>query len=209
MAVQKKSSAGDKPEKKEINWMQVGVVGFCVLIVVMCILSFSNFQNFFGNNGSSGAVDAGDIVLVEYMMYVGDKPTFTSMNGFVAGYDENKDVYIPIDDSEKPYWVLGSELNAMSLGVVGMNAGETKTVAGSGTQASVYTKAEVEKMGLDFESMKLGDMFQLDFPYVDEAGDEATSIRKGVVTAIDAEKVTIQYGTDKLEIKFSGYIQTN
>ena len=35
MAVQKKTNAGEKPEEKKINWMQVGVIAFCVLMVDM------------------------------------------------------------------------------------------------------------------------------------------------------------------------------
>ncbi len=206
MAVQKKSNAGDKPEEKKINWMQVGVVGFCILIVVMCILSFSNFQNFFGGNGSSGAVETGDVVAVEYLMYVGDTPVFTSLGGFVAGYENNQSAYVPIDNSTKPYMVLASEQNAISLGVIGMNLNEEKTVDGSGTQAYTYTKAQVTEMGVDFDSMKLGDMLQLDFPYVDELGESATAVRTGVITELDAEKVTIQYGSDKIEIRFAGYL---
>jgi len=50
MAVQKKSKKTNSATKKSINWTQVCIVGFCVLIVVMCILSFSNFSNFFRDN---------------------------------------------------------------------------------------------------------------------------------------------------------------
>ena len=39
MAVQKKTNAGDKPaEEKKTNWMQIGVIAFCILMVVMCVL---------------------------------------------------------------------------------------------------------------------------------------------------------------------------
>ena len=54
MAVQKKTNAGDKPEEKKTNWMQIGVIAFCVLMVVMCVLSFANFQNFLGRKPGCG-----------------------------------------------------------------------------------------------------------------------------------------------------------
>ena len=208
MAVQKKSSAGDKPEEKKTNWMQIGVIAFCVLMVVMCVLSFANFQNFFGGNGTAGAVEAGNPVAVEYIMSVGGKAVFSSVGGFIAGYETNESAYIPIDNSEKPYMVYANEQNAISTEVIGMNIGETKTITLDGAALKyTYSKEDVEEMGLEFAKLEKGGMLQLDFPYIDELGELAYAVRTGVITEINDKELTLQYGTDKIEMKFAGYLQ--
>ena len=208
MAVQKKTNAGDKPEEKKNNWMQIGVIAFCVLLVVMCVLSFANFQNFFGGGGSAGPVEAGNPVAVEYIMYVGDKAVFTSIGGFIAGYETNESAYIPIDNSEKPYMVFADEQNAISTNVIGMNMGDKKTVELDGSALKyTYSKEDVEEMKLDFEKLEKGGMLQLDFPYIDELGELAYAVRTGVITEINDKELVLQYGTDKIEMVFGGYLQ--
>lgn len=210
MAVQKKTNSGDKPEAKEINWIQVGIVGFCVLIVVMCILSFSNFSNFFSGNGNMGAVQAGYPVAVEYMMYINESPVFTSVGGFIAGVQVNESSYVPIDNSTKPYEIYASEQNQISNGVIGMSIGETKTVPGSGSFLVMpYTKDALANMSLSIDDMHVGDRLSLSFPYTDELGEEAEAVRTGIVTSVDSEQVNIQYGTDKIDIRFVGYLQAS
>jgi len=208
MAVQKKSNAGDKPEEKKTNWMQIGVIAFCVLMVVMCVLSFANFQNFFGGSGSAGPAEEGNPVLVQYKMYVGGKAVFETVGGFIAGYETDKDIYIPIESSEKPYLVFKDEQNAISAEVIGMNQGETKMVTRDGSALKyTYSKEDVEKMGLDFEKLEKGGMLQLDFPYVDELDELAYAVRSGVITEISDKELTLQYGADEIEMKFAGYLQ--
>lgn len=208
MAVQKKTNAGDKPEEKKINWMQVGVVGFCILMVIMCVLSFANFQNLFGGGGNTGAVEAGNPVAVEYMMSVGGKDVFTTIGGFIAGYETNESVYIPIDNSEKPYMIFADEQNAISTEVIGMNQGDTKIITLDGSsQKYTYSREDVEDMGLEFDKLEKGGMLQLDFPYIDELGELAYAVRTGVITAIDDKELTLQYGVDEIEMKFVSYLQ--
>lgn len=208
MAVQKKTNAGDKPEEKKTNWMQIGVIAFCVLMVVMCVLSFANFQNFFGGGGSAGPVEAGNPVAVEYIMYVGDKAVFTSIGGFIAGYETNESAYIPIDNSEKPYMVFADEQNAISTEVIGMNIGDTKIITRDGSsQKYTYSKEDVEDMGLEFDKLEKGGMLQLDFPYIDELGELAYAVRTGVITEINDKELVLQYGVDEIEMKFVSYLQ--
>ncbi|MBE6507490.1 MAG: hypothetical protein E7Z72_06185 [Methanocorpusculum parvum] len=207
MAVQKKSNAGDKPEEKKTNWMQIGVIAFCVLMVVMCVLSFANFQNFFGGSGSAGPAEEGNPVLVQYKMYVGGKAVFETIGGFIAGYETDKDIYIPIESSEKPYLVFKDEQNAISAEVIGMNQGETKTVDGSGGQTFYFTKEAAEKGGIDFEKAAVGDIVGYNENYEDELGEEAQAFRKAVITEKTDEGLTVQYGTDKIEMKFVSYLQ--
>ena len=208
MAVQKKTNSGDKPEEKKINWMQVGVIGFCILMVVMCVLSFANFQNFFGGNGSAGPVEEGNPVAVQYTMYVADKAVFTSVGGFVAGTEVHKDMYVPVENSTKPYLVFAAEQNAISTEVIGMEIGEKKSVTLDGSaQKYTYSKEDVEKMGLEFAKLEKGGMLQLDFPYIDELGEVAKAVRTGVITEINDKELTLQYGTDKIEMTFGGYLQ--
>ena len=208
MAVQKKSNAGEKPEEKKINWMQVGVIAFCVLMVVMCVLSFANFQNFFGGGGASGAAEAGNPVAVEYTMYVGGKAVFATVGGFIAGYETNQSAYVPIENSEKPYMIYDDEQNAISTEVIGMNVGEEKIITLDGSALKyTYSKKDVEEMGLDFEKLEKGGMLQLDFPYIDDLGEVAKAVRTGVITEINDKELTLQYGTDEIKMKFAGYLQ--
>ena len=208
MAVQKKSNAGDKPEEKKTNWMQIGVIAFCVLMVVMCVLSFANFQNFFGGGGASGAAEAGNPVAVEYTMYVDGKAVFATVGGFIAGYETNQSAYIPIENSEKPYMVYAEEQNAISTEVIGMNQGETRKIALDGSALKyTYSKEDVEDMGLEFAKLEKGGMLQLDFPYIDDLGELAYAVRTGVIIEINDKELTLQYGTDEIEMRFAGYLQ--
>lgn len=213
MAVQTKSRSGDKPAKKEINWMQVGVVGFCVLVVVMCILSFSNFSAFFNDNGNgttggNTAAQPGNLVAVNYTMYIGTQPVFADIAGFVAGYETNESVYRNIENVTYPYVVYASEVNQISSAVIGLTPGQSTTVAGSGADLKyTFTKEGVAAMNLDFDALEVGEMLYLNEYYTDELDEEATALRAGVITAKDETGLTIQYGTDTIEVQMTGYLQ--
>ena len=210
MAVQKKSNAGEKPEEKKINWMQVGVIAFCVLMVVMCVLSFANFQNFFGGGGASGAAEAGNPVIIQYKMYVGDTVVRTMAGAFIAGYTVNESIPVNIDENAtRPYLLYDDEYNAISTGVIGMNAGETKTVSGSGKLSAIFTKDKVDEAGLKFEDIKVGDMLAYNDYYVDELGERSLAFRDGIVTEKTDKDLTLTHGTDKIEITFIGYWQSS
>ncbi|RBQ23923.1 MAG: hypothetical protein ALMCE001_15310 [Methanocorpusculum sp. MCE] len=96
MAVQTKSKSEDKGPKKKINWVQVGVIGFCVLLVFMCIVSFSGLPNALGNliNGDgiseTGKVVAGNPVYVNYTLNVNGSAVFENVMGFQAGTEVNQ-----------------------------------------------------------------------------------------------------------------------
>mgnify|MGYP003408491057 FL=1 len=209
MAVQKKTNAGDKPEEeKKTNWMQIGVIAFCILMVVMCVLSFANFQNFFGGGGTAGPAEAGNPVAVQYTLFIGESPVFTNVDGFIAGYEVNESAYISVANKTEPYILYASEQNAIANGVIGMNIGESKTVDGSGAALKLtYPKADVEKMGLKFAELEVGDMLQLSFPYIDELDEVANGFRSAIITEKTAENITVQYGTDKIVMQFVGYMQ--
>ncbi|MDO5845291.1 MAG: hypothetical protein Q4Q04_00040 [Methanocorpusculum sp.] len=211
MAVQTKSRSGDKPAKKEINWIQVCVVGFCVLIVVMCVLSFSNFSAFFNDNGTTSQTTAavpGNGVAVNYTMYIGNQTVFADMAGFVAGYETNQSVYRTIENVTYPYVIYASEVNQISSAVLGMTPGQSTTVTGSGADLKyTFTKEGVASMGLDFASLKVGDLLYLNEYYTDELNEEAIALRAGVITAKDDTGLTIQYGTDTIEVQMVGYLK--
>lgn len=207
MAVQKKSNAGEKPEEKKINWMQVGVIAFCVLMVVMCVLSFANFQNFFGGSGSAGPAEEGNPVLVQYKMYIGDKAVLEAGGVFVAGYKADNDEHLPIEGLENPYLIYASELNAISNGVIGMNIGESKTVDGSGSKTYYFTKEAAEKGGIDFEKAVVGGTVGYNEYYEDELGERAQAFRQAIITEKTEDGLTVQYGTDKIEMTFASYMQ--
>ena len=229
MAVQTKSSAGDKPrQKKDINWTQVGVVAFCVLLVVMCILSFSNFGNIFNQNGggttATGSLVAGDLAYVDYTMYIGDVPMVTSSIevynaspadrlpavseylGLVAGQqvDVVNGTPILINSSyEHPFRMMNQEFNQIATGVVGLAVGESRTVESTGSFfKTTYTKDQAAEMGIDYANWTVGTMGLLNFPVVNATSNTTTmAIRPALVTNKTADEMVLQYGYDTIEMK--------
>ena len=207
MAVQKKTNAGDKPEEKKTNWMQIGVIAFCVLMVVMCVLSFANFQNFFGGGGSAGPVEAGNPVAVEYIMYVDGKAVRPLFGGIIAGTTVNESLPVQVENITTPYLLYAEEYNAISAGLIGMQAGETKTVSGTGKLTAVFTKEEVEAAKLNFEEIKIGEKLAYNDYYIDKLGERSPAFRDGIVVEKTDKDLTLQHGTDKIEMMFVGYLQ--
>ena len=62
-------------------------------------------------------------------------------------------------------------------------------------------------MGLEFAKLEKGGMLQLDFPYIDDLGELAYAVRTGVIIEINDKELTLQYGTDEIEMRFAGYLQ--
>ncbi|MDO9522091.1 MAG: hypothetical protein Q7J08_00015 [Methanocorpusculum sp.] len=216
MAVQTKSKSEDKGPKKKINWTQVGVIGFCVLIVFMCIVSFSGLPNAFGNliNGDgttgTGAVVAGNPVYVNYTMNIGGSAVFENAMGFNAGSEVNQSLYVSIEGYDYPFVIYATEFNQISSGVIGLIPGESKTVAGSGSNlAYQLTKEEAETSGLVFDDMKVDDRVFITVEYTNEDGEAAKAYRVCVVTAKTDDSLTLQYGTDTIDIKMVGYLTTS
>lgn len=216
MAVQKKTGSSDKPKKKEINWMQVGVVAFCVLVVVMCIISFSNIPNLFsGNNGGTSSnvpAQAGYPVQVNATMYVGNVSTFTGTFALYAGTETNESVYLSSSAYQYPLVMYADEYNQISNGVIGLYPGQSTTVAGSGSQlAYTYTKDAInaQEIGATFDELQVGTELYLTETYKDELEEDASAIRIGVVTQKTDDMVVIQYGSDTINIELVGYVQTS
>ncbi|MDR0981150.1 MAG: hypothetical protein LBL85_05195 [Methanocalculaceae archaeon] len=227
MAVQTKNNAGDKPrQKKDINWTQVGVVAFCVLLVVMCIISFSNLGNIF-NQGSgtlaSGTLVAGDLAYVDYTMYIGDipmvtssldvfnnspvnrSPTWTQTLGLVAGQqmDVVNGTPILINSSyEHPFRLLNQEYNQIATGVIGLAVGESRTVESTGSFfQTTYTKDQAEEMGIDYANWTVGSMGLMNFPVLNETTNTTMmAIRPALVTNKTADEMVLQYGYDTIEM---------
>jgi hypothetical protein len=227
MAVQTKCNVGDKPhQKKDIKWMQVGIVAFCVLLVVMCVISFSNFGNVFNRNGgfvTSGALVTGDLAYVDYTMYIGDVPMVTSsLDVFenssahhlpmwtqtldlVAGQQMNvvDDYPLLIDSSyEYPFRMLKLEYNQIATGIVGLAVGESKVVESAGSFFQMtYTKDQMEGMGIDYVNWAVGEVGLMHFPTVNETSNITTmAVRPALVVDKTADEMIFQYGYDAIEM---------
>ncbi len=216
MAVQTKSKSEDKGPKKKINWVQVGVIGFCVLLVFMCIVSFSGLPNALGNliNGDgiseTGKVVAGNPVYVNYTLNVNGSAVFENVMGFQAGTEVNQSLYVNVEGYEYPFVIYAAEFNQISAGVIGLVPGESTTVAGSGSNmAYQLTKEETETAGLVFNDTKVNDRVLITVPYTNEEGKEASAYRVCVVTAKTDDGLTRQYGSDTIDIKMVGYLTTS
>lgn len=225
MAVQTKSNAGDKPrQKKDINWTQIAVVAFCVLLVVMCILSFSNFSNILNGTTTSSTITAGDLVYVDYTMYIGDVPMVTSSRDvynespagiipavtpqlvLVAGQQvdvvNSTPLLINSSTYTYPFQMWNSEYNQLATGVIGLGAGQSRTVESTGSSSqTTYTRETAEEMGIDYDNWTVGTMGILNFPVVNETSNTTTmSIRPALVTNKTADEMVLQYGYDTIEM---------
>jgi hypothetical protein len=227
MAVQTKCNVGDKPrQKKEIKWMQVGIVAFCVLLVVMCIISFSNFGNVFNRNGgiiTSGALVTGDLAYVDYTMYIDDVPMVTSsLDVFnnspanhspmwtqtldlVAGQQMNvvDDHPLLINSSyEYPFRMLKQEYNQIAIGIIGLAMDESKVVESTGSFFQMtYTKDQVEEMGIDYANLTVGEVVLMHFPVVNETSNITTmAVRPALVINKTTDEMILQYGYDAIEM---------
>lgn len=229
MAVQTKSYPGDKPhQRKNINWTQVGVVAFCILLVVMCIISFSNMGNIFNQNGggttATGTLVAGDIAEVEYTMYIGEVPmvtssldifnnsptdrlpTWTQNLGLAAGrqVDVVNGTPILINSSyEHPFRMLNQEFNQIATGTVGLAIGESRTVQSTGSYfQTTYTKDQAEQMDIDYTNWTVGTMGLMNFPVLNATSNTTTmAIRPALVTNKTTDEMVLQYGYDTIKMK--------
>ncbi len=218
MAVQTKSKAGEKTPKKKINWTQVGVIGFCVLIVIMCVVSFSGLPSAIGNwlggtgitsTATSGVV-AGNPVYVNYTLNIAGSPVLMSGMGLYAGSETNKTLYMDFEGYDYPFAIYADEYNQISSGVIGLTPGESRTVAGSGANlAYAFTNESIAAMGLDFSTLKVGDMLYLNEYYTDELGEESIAIRPAVIISITDKDLIVQYGSDTIDIEMVGYLTTS
>ncbi len=216
MTVQTKSKSEDKGPKKKTNWIQVGVISFCVLLVFMCIVSFSGLPNALGNliNGDdttgTGAVVAGNPVCVNYTMNIGDSPVLMSAMALYAGSQTNETQYISFEGYEYPFAIYADEYNQIAAGVVELCVGESRSVAGSGSNlAYAFTKENITSMGLDFDTLEVKDLLYLNEYYTDELGEEAIAVRPAMITEKTTDGLIIQYGTDTIDIEMVGYVTTS
>ncbi|HJJ96014.1 MAG TPA: hypothetical protein O0W79_05540 [Methanocorpusculum sp.] len=216
MAVQSKSKRDATGPKKQVNWVQVCVVGLCIIVVVMCILSFSNFSNFFNDRYNAGSVAEGDTVSVYYSTFVGDVATYTLSTTIVAGqtYEENQ--FIDVDGFEKKFVLYADELTNMAKGIVNQSYGSTILVSGVGTDAetyaTTYTKEEfLENSGSiteeQYDAFVPGDVLvttDSNAYFITTGEDDSMTIdfgvRPAVITAVDATSITYNIGSDNIAV---------
>jgi hypothetical protein len=225
MAVQTKSNVGGKPrQKKDINWIQVGVVAFCILLLVMCIVSFSNLGNIFSKNRgitTFGTLAINDPAHVEYTMYIGDIPMVTSSIDIfnnapahhlpmwvqsldlIAGSQmdaTNRDQILLNSSYEYPFWMLKQEYNQIATGIVGLAVGGSKTVKSLGSSFQIaYTKDQMKEMDIDYAELTVGKIGLMNFQVANKNDDESTMvIRPALVIKKTADEIILQYGYDTI-----------
>jgi hypothetical protein len=225
MAVQTKSNGGGKPrQKKDINWMQVGVVAFCILLLVMCIISFSNLGNIFSKNrgiATFGTLAVNDPAHVDYTMYIDDIPMVTSSADIfndspasrlpmwvqsldlVAGRQmdvANRDHILINSSYEYPFWMMKQEYNQIAAGIVGLSVGGSKTVKSLGSSFQMtYTKNQMEEMGIDYAEWTVGAIGLMNFQIANKNDNETTMvIRPALIIDKTADEIILQYGYDTI-----------
>ncbi|HJJ48618.1 MAG TPA: hypothetical protein O0X39_06500 [Methanocorpusculum sp.] len=216
MAVQKKTSkTSETKEKKEINWMQVCVVGFCILVVAMCIFSFANFQNFFRDNntnvnGQNVAAEIGYPVIVDYTMKIGDTETYKNMRmPLYAGSTVTSTQYFT-DSNGNTYAMQAEEFNAISQGVLGHVPGDKFTVQGPGGEnhISYINKEDIEALGSKYDDVNVGTVLNTTMEYTDDDGKAQKATVLAVVTEKYDNLVKVQYAADTIDVNFAGYYAT-
>ncbi|MDR0439072.1 MAG: hypothetical protein LBH02_02500 [Methanocalculaceae archaeon] len=228
MAVQTKSSVGGKPrQKKDINWMQVGVVSFCILLLVMCIVSFSNLGNIFNQKRgvtTFGILGIGDPAHVDYTMYIDDIPMVTSS---IDVFSDSPACRLPMltqtldlvsgrqmdvadrnpllinSSYEYPFWMLKQEYNQIATGIVGLAVGESRTVKSLGSSfQTTYTKNQMKEMGIDYADWTIGTIGLMNYQISNENNNTTTMvIRPALVINETADEMIIQYGYDTIVMK--------
>ncbi|HJJ31340.1 MAG TPA: hypothetical protein O0X97_03725 [Methanocorpusculum sp.] len=226
MAVQRKSNSNGPGEKKPINWLQVGVVAFILLVVVMCVLSFSNFSTLFNDNnaGSSayGNVAEGDHAAVYFATNIGNTTTFAYMptenNQDVIPYsiyadsnssivdDDYKSIMIGIGNTSIPYGIYALEQNAIAKGIVGAPYGSTVTIDNPYYVMVTCTADDLASLGYDIKNVKVGDVLVMFLGYEDVLGDKKSYARNGVVSSIedDLSGLTLNCGEDTIDVYVYG-----
>lgn len=206
--------------------MQIGVVAFCLLVIVMCILSFAGFQNIFsGGHHQQTPQDipaaVGYPVMLNVTLFSGDDIMLRCIGlPIVAGYPVNATIPLgSTGDGQKPYVVYSEEYNAISKGVIGMYPGNNATVNVTSLNDYNVTYSKSEIMDIiknypnndikSYDDIKVGTVITFPETYVDELYEENDGNRRGIVTEKDFRSVVITPIADKINIEFWGYIQQN
>lgn len=216
MAVQKKTNKSpDNEEKKPINWMQVCVVGFCILVVAMCIFSFANFQNFFRNDTTVSSLSdipavEGYPVIVSYSYMKDDVVMDRGTMIIPAGTTVSSTQYASTADGEVKA-MHADEFNAVSTSIIGKKPGEVFTINGPGVinNVSYITKEDATAQGIAYDDIDAGTVLNLGEPYTDENGNEGSATINGVVIEKTDSYIAVQYAPDTIEVNFVGYYQTS
>lgn len=226
MPVQTKSKSEGKKNRKEINWMQIGVAAICLLVVVMCILSFAGFQNIFSGGHHQQSTQyipapVGYPLMLNVSLLSGDDIILRCVGmPIIAGYTVNNNKPLgSTGDGQKPYVLYPEEYNAISKGVLGMYPGNNVTVnvTSLNDYKATFTKSEIMDIIEKYPNNKYNSYDDINegtvvtFPetYLDELYEEKDGNRRGVVTYKDSKKVVITPIADKIYIEFWGYIQQN
>jgi hypothetical protein len=219
------------PKKDERNWSKIGIivlgVGFALLFVGSYVLSILTGSVFVP------AVKAGDSVTIDLTIrdYLG-RPVLTTDQQLYSGTINNGNLvffmqkmtipanstfnqtfvginaYLP---SSAGGWVtfgmLGPELQLISSELIGMHAGETKTIDLSSlyTSSSVLSRENFEQLGGNYTQAGVGQMYPWEFadqPSVDLDPSNPSARYYRVVEIIDKaeENITLSYLYSSAEI---------
>jgi hypothetical protein len=182
-----KRKNGAKPPVEEPGtalWKKVLFVSVGVLFVFLMVASSmgTSWLNIFQT------VEAGDVVLTDVTIRDDQsRPILTtSETVYQSAAKENRSVFLtspfaldaglPYNESMKTvpitapssgynYTLFGEEYDAITMGVVGMHSGSTKSVSlkTNVTQEQNYTAEEFERLGGDFANATVGDEMVLSF----------------------------------------------
>jgi len=220
---------GEK-KKKEVaqkKWKKVLFVILAVLFVVVMVVSSM------GSNWITGLapVKAGEPVVVDYTVYdaagnpvltsnqqlyektlSGGKAVLYTRNLTVTANQSLKTAIYPIQvyvasggGSWEQFALYNPEYNAISSGVVGMRAGDKKTVPFnySSSMSTLFSPDDLQRANLNTSAVEVGDPLVMgvsESPNATASNTSVTYIRLGEVTRKSSNGIVVDFGYPYAEI---------
>ncbi|MEN6341276.1 MAG: hypothetical protein ABFC89_01820 [Methanospirillum sp.] len=225
-SVKRKNPPKPVEEPGTALWKKVLFVSVGVLFVVLMVASSmgTSWLNVF-QTVKPGAVVVTDVTLRDDQ----NRPVLTSNQAvYSSAIKENRSVFlvspltvdaglaytdpvmtVPITapQSGVNYTLFGQEYNAITMGVVGMNPGGTKTVSleTNVTEERNYTAAEFDQLGGDFGNTSIGDEMVLSFvenpeAFYDNTTTPTYALRTTHVVNRTDDSVTLSFSLASAEL---------
>lgn len=221
-----------KTSKDETSpWMKWGYVGIALLVAVAMVGTYlaPMFE-------SKPAAQVGNTAVIDYTVLDEDgRPLITTDQSLLESEYQKGNVVLLTQRLEMPvggqvsgeniavipvlypqisgfsgFGLLGFETNAISVGLVGMRAGETKMISfsyGENDLAMNLSEEDATGIGLNFTEAVVGDLVPLGLTTTPEiplggALNETPALRFGKVIAKGPDSMTIAHRYGSAQIKF-------
>ena len=214
-------------------WMKWAYVGIALLVAVAMVGTYlaPMFEK-------KPAAQVGNMAVIDYTVLAEDgRPLITTDQNLLESEYKKGNVVLLTQRLEMPvggqvsgeniavipvvypeingfsgFGLLGFETNAISVGLVGMRAGETKTISfsyGENDLAMNLSEEDMAGLGFNLTDWDVGDLIALgltaspDIPLGNETG-EAASLRFGEIVDKTPDSVTVKYRYGSARVTLNG-----